>query len=68
MSHICQCERCQPAAPGKTYTQAWMRECEARSVLAMPFADRKPYLRKIEERRGADARIALEDEVMRLWR
>lgn len=68
MSNACQCASCRPHAPGKTYTRAFMRECEARAVLAMPFADRKPYLKKIEERRGENARRVLENEVMRLWR
>lgn len=39
------------------------RECEANHVLALPFADRAPYLDLIEKRRGKEARDYLVVEI-----
>jgi len=41
------------------------RECEARYVLTLPFDRRKPYLDLVAKRRGAEARLGLEQEIKR---
>jgi len=41
------------------------RECEARWVLAQPFARRRPYLELVGSRRGDAAKEELEMEVKR---
>lgn len=46
-------------------TEQHRHECEARHVLSLPFADRKPYLEGIGRRRGEAAKAALENEVRR---
>lgn len=63
----CQCESCRPKDPGKTWTKAWLMECEARAVLAMPFGKRGTYLKEVKTIRGAKAGEALKGEVERLW-
>lgn len=43
-------------------------ECEARQVLAWPFAKRKPYLALVGKRRGEAAQMELQKEVIRQHR
>lgn len=43
-------------------------ECEARYVLSMPYAQRKPWLDSIGKRRGLEAQRYLEAEVTRQFR
>ena len=43
-------------------------ECEARHVLSMPYAQRKPWLDAIGRRRGPEAQKYLEAEVKRQFR
>ena len=52
---------------GETYSEAWRAECEAREVLSWKLADRRKYLVKVEEHRGAEGRRKLEEELIRLW-
>lgn len=50
-------------------SEAWRAECEARHVLLMPTKlARLEYLGRVEKRRGAESRAALEAAVMGLWR
>ena len=46
----------------------WRLECEARHILSLPFAERKPFLELVGKRRGAMARTALELEIRRQHR
>lgn len=47
----------------------WMQECEARHVLNLPTkAARHSLLDVIEKKRGPEARKALEDRIMTLWK
>lgn len=59
----CQCERCQPDSPSKTFIESWRVECEARLILTWPLAQRREYLEKLTEFR----RKPLEAELMRQW-
>lgn len=43
-------------------------ECEARHVLSMPYAQRKPELDAIGKKRGLEAQKYLEEEVIRQFR
>ncbi|MCX5592514.1 DUF7696 family protein [Alcaligenes endophyticus] len=52
----------------KTQTEQHRHECEARYVLNLPFADRKPYLEGIGRRRGEVAKAALESEVRKQYK
>lgn len=50
-------------------SEEWRAECEARYILNLPNKPaRHEQLDKIEKRRGAAARQALEARVMDLWR
>lgn len=42
--------------------------CEARHVLSMPYAQRKPWLDAIGKKRGPEAQKYLEAEVKRQFR
>jgi len=44
------------------------RECEARYVLSMLYAQRKPWLDSIGKKRGLEAQKYLEAEVKRQFR
>jgi len=48
--------------------EQYRRECEARWVLRLPFAKRRPWLQSIGKRRGEAGRKYLEDEVIRQYR
>lgn len=39
--------------PTCSWSRAWMRECEARQVIAMPAADMVAYRGLVEKHRGA---------------
>ena len=49
-------------------TEQRRHECEARHILSLPFAERKPFLELVGKRRGAMARTALELEIRRQHR
>ncbi|WP_455737793.1 DUF7696 family protein [Achromobacter insolitus] len=58
----------QPASLNRdTGSEQWRRECEARHVLSLPFAMRKPYLELIGKVRGRAAQEELQDEVKRQY-
>lgn len=48
-----------------TYSEAYRLECEARSVLKLPFKRRRIHLDEIERIRGKPARQTLEDAIWR---
>lgn len=49
-------------------TEQHRKECEARQVLQWPFEKRKPYLELVGKRRGEQARMELEKEIIRQYR
>ena len=60
----CQCERCQPDSPSKTFSESFRVECEARLILTWTLAQRQAYLKHpaVQGRRKE-----LEAELMRQW-
>lgn len=49
-------------------SEAWRAECEARHVLRLPSRGRRlDYLARVEKKRGAEARAALEALGLALW-
>ena len=49
------------------YSEEWRKECEARFVISMPLVNRRKYLADVEEKRGEESRVDLEQEILRLW-
>jgi hypothetical protein len=54
--------------PIDTSSDEWRHECEARAVLKMPLLNRREYLQLVGQKRGAEARLLLEDKVRELWK
>lgn len=50
------------------YSEAWRKECEARWVLDKTLQMRREYLANVEDKRGKQARLELEQEIYRLWK
>lgn len=49
-------------------SEEWRRECEIRSILAMPSRDhRRAHLDLIQKHRGIPARRALEQQIWDYW-
>ena len=53
---------------GETYSEEWRIKCEARELLTWPLAERRKQLYLVEQKRGWQARIELQDEMERLWK
>jgi hypothetical protein len=53
---------------GETYSDEWRKECEARELLTWPLAKRRKQLDLVEQKRGWQARLELQDEMERLWK
>ena len=51
-----------------TSSQEWRKECEARDLLTWPLAKRRKQLDLVQEKRGWQARLELQDEMERLWK
>lgn len=63
----CYCESCS-AEPKYTYTVAFMRLCEARSVCAMPTRKaRQDYIAGVRAKRGDSAADELAGLVRKEW-
>ena len=50
------------------YSEEWRKECEARELLTWPLAKRRKQLDLVEQKRGWQARLELQDEMERLWK
>lgn len=57
----------QAEARGKLESDEYRMACEVRTVLAMPFAERKPYLQQVWLVRGMAARDVLARAVNLEW-
>ena len=57
----------QAEAQGKLESEQFRMACEVRTVLAMPFSERKTYLFMVGERRGKEAKEALSIGVRDEW-
>lgn len=53
---------------GETWTEQWRKECEARELLSWPLADRRKQLDLVQQKRGWQARLDIQDEMERLWK
>ena len=51
-----------------TSSQEWRKECEARELLTWPLAKRRKQLDLVEQKRGWQARLELQDEMEKLWK
>ena len=49
-------------------SEEWRKECEARELLTWPLAKRRKQLDLVEQKRGWQARLELQDEMERLWK
>ena len=49
-------------------SQEWRKECEARELLTWPLAKRRKQLDLVEQKRGWQSRLELQDEMERLWK
>ena len=46
----------------------WRKECEARELLTWPLAKRRKQLDLVEQKRGWQAKLELQDEMEKLWK
>ena len=53
---------------GETWTEQWRKECEARELLSWPLDKRRKQLDLVQQKRGWQARLDLQDEMERLWK
>jgi hypothetical protein len=53
---------------GVTYSEEWRNECEARELLSWPLAKRRKQLDLVQQKRGLQARLILQDEMSRQWK
>jgi len=53
---------------GETSSEEWRNECEARELLRWPLAERRKQLYLVEQKRGWQARLILQDEMSRQWK
>jgi hypothetical protein len=53
---------------GETYSEEWRKECEARELLSWPLDKRRKQLDLVQQKRGWQARLDLQDEMERLWK
>ena len=71
-----ECMRCdRPRTKGLVdgrsvcvYCNAWLRECEARSLLALDLNERRERLWQIEQKRGQAAAHELRVILLELWK
>jgi hypothetical protein len=49
-------------------SEKWRKECEARELLTWPLAKRRKQLDLVQQKRGWQARLDLQDEMERLWK
>jgi hypothetical protein len=51
-----------------TSSEEWRKECEARELLSWPLDKRRKQLDLVQQKRGWQARLDLQDEMERLWK
>ena len=49
-------------------SEEWRRECEARELLSWSLEKRRKQLDLVQQKRGWEARLYLQDEMERLWK
>jgi hypothetical protein len=50
------------------WSEEWRKECEARELLTWPLAKRRKQLDLVQQKRGWQARLELQDEMEKLWK
>jgi hypothetical protein len=53
---------------GWSWSEEWRKECEARELLSWPLDKRRKQLDLVQQKRGWQARLDLQDEMERLWK
>ena len=51
-----------------SWSEEYRKECEARELLSWHLADRRKQLDLVQQKRGWQARLDLQDEMERLWK
>jgi hypothetical protein len=51
-----------------TNSEEWRHECEIRAVANMPLQKRREFLDLVQQRRGLDARLKLQEGLTKLWK
>jgi hypothetical protein len=49
-------------------SEEWRKECEAREILTWPLAKRRKQLDLVQQKRGWQARLELQNEMERQWK
>ena len=52
---------------GLSWSEEWRKECEARELLTWPLAKRRKQLDLVQQKRGWQARLELQDEMEKQW-
>ncbi|MGI9215068.1 MAG: DUF7696 family protein [Gammaproteobacteria bacterium] len=50
------------------YSEEWRKECEARELLTWSLDKRRKQLDLVQQKRGWEARVILQNEMERLWK
>ncbi len=50
-----------------TNSEEWRHKCEVRAVANMPLQKRREFLALVQEKRGLDARLRLQEGLTELW-
>lgn len=53
---------------GWNYSEEYRHECEVRAVANMPLQKRREFLALVQEKRGLDARLKLQEGLTQLWK
>ena len=51
-----------------SWSEEYRKECEARELLSWPLDKRRKQLDLVQQKRGWQARLDLQDEMERLWK
>jgi hypothetical protein len=51
-----------------SWSEEWRKECEARELLSWTLDKRRKQLDLVQQKRGWQARLDLQDEMERLWK
>jgi hypothetical protein len=51
-----------------TNSEEWRHECEVRAVANMPLQKRREFLALVQDRRGLNARLKIQEGLTKLWK
>lgn len=52
---------------GWSYSEEHRHECEVKAVANMPLQKRREFLALVQDKRGLDARLKLQEGLIKLW-